>query len=240
MDGVQGTSEPSVTLVLPAVSNDEVSSGLRRLTRTLIELGEGDLGGGLGGADGYGVDYENDVFLMKPYCWCEQDDCAWCVGCTCRDEQWHYFGADGTEVDFDTYFDLPREERGEETFTGDRCPYCRGEFVGAPNFLHKASGSRVKWYKYIGRSMEMELTTEWTDILAECLRSLGPDTMVSGEVAALRRVAEAAARLDLSQQFLESEEFKTDQQAEAAHDSHYEIWAELRTALAELKSEDES
>lgn len=29
----------------------------------------------------YGADYENDVFLMKRYCWCERDDCPWCAGC---------------------------------------------------------------------------------------------------------------------------------------------------------------
>ena len=26
----------------------------------------------------YGVDYENDVFMMHPFCWCEQEDCPWC------------------------------------------------------------------------------------------------------------------------------------------------------------------
>ena len=28
----------------------------------------------------YGVNYENDVFMMKSYCWCGGDDCPWCTG----------------------------------------------------------------------------------------------------------------------------------------------------------------
>lgn len=30
----------------------------------------------------YGTDFENDVFLMKRYCWCEKEgECPWCTGC---------------------------------------------------------------------------------------------------------------------------------------------------------------
>lgn len=28
--------------------------------------------------DKYGTDYENEVFMMHPFCWCEKSDCAWC------------------------------------------------------------------------------------------------------------------------------------------------------------------
>ena len=31
-------------------------------------------------AEKYGVDYEDDVFMMHPFCWCEKDDCLWCGG----------------------------------------------------------------------------------------------------------------------------------------------------------------
>jgi len=48
-----------------------------------------------------------------------------------------------------------------------------GEFHGPPNFWHKPSDSRVNWYKYIGRSMEMDLRSEWEAILLDCLTSLG-------------------------------------------------------------------
>ena len=26
----------------------------------------------------YGTDFENDVFMMHRYCWCDQDNCPWC------------------------------------------------------------------------------------------------------------------------------------------------------------------
>ena len=30
----------------------------------------------------YGADYENDVFLMKRFCWCDgEGECPWCTGC---------------------------------------------------------------------------------------------------------------------------------------------------------------
>ena len=57
-------------------------------------------------AEKYGIDFENDEFMMHRYCWCEKKDCNWCNG-------------------------------------------------KAPNFKHKATGFEVKWYKYIGRDMEM-------------------------------------------------------------------------------------
>src|SRR5271157_1710100 len=32
----------------------------------------------LGGEFGYGQDFENEVFMMHPYCWCDQEGCKWC------------------------------------------------------------------------------------------------------------------------------------------------------------------
>lgn len=26
----------------------------------------------------YGAEYETDVFMMHPYCWCQRDECPWC------------------------------------------------------------------------------------------------------------------------------------------------------------------
>ena len=90
-------------------SNDAVSEMLRNLTREIDARGLAERGAGaLGGVYGYGCDYENDVFLMHRYCWCDEPDCKWC---------------DGTN----------------------------------PNFWHKPTGIRVRWYKYIGRCMEIEL-----------------------------------------------------------------------------------
>lgn len=44
-----------------------------------------------------------------------------------------------------------------------------------PNFLHKPSGVRVDWYKYIGRGMEITKGTEkrdWDALFAECIASI--------------------------------------------------------------------
>jgi len=46
-----------------------------------LRLKTGKEGGyGLGGRDGYGLNYENNIFMMHPYCWCEQPNCKWCSG----------------------------------------------------------------------------------------------------------------------------------------------------------------
>jgi hypothetical protein len=45
----------------------------------------------------YGADFENDIFMMHRYCWCEKDDCPWCGGCDCPESAHHYF-VDGEEV----------------------------------------------------------------------------------------------------------------------------------------------
>lgn len=41
-----------------------------------------------------------------------------------------------------------------------------------PHFWHKRTDSRIEWYKYIGRDMEIQLKAAWPEILHECLRSL--------------------------------------------------------------------
>lgn len=28
----------------------------------------------------YGINFENDVFMMHRYCWCEEESCQWCDG----------------------------------------------------------------------------------------------------------------------------------------------------------------
>ena len=70
--------DAEVIIVLPERSEDCISGGLRMLTRRLCDLtGESGIGG-LGGRYGYGIEYENDVFMMHPYCWCDKDGCPWC------------------------------------------------------------------------------------------------------------------------------------------------------------------
>lgn len=71
----------NVRVVLPERAMDELSQALRDLTRRLQEAGYHYDGGLLGGSNGYGAPYEDDVFMMHPFCWCEREDCPWCGGC---------------------------------------------------------------------------------------------------------------------------------------------------------------
>ena len=62
-----------IEIILPAISEDEVSTGIRKITRKLIRKGEDSPMGFLGGSDGYGVEFKNDVFEMFPYYWGDCD-----------------------------------------------------------------------------------------------------------------------------------------------------------------------
>lgn len=66
----------------------------------------------------------------------------------------------------------PQADEWEITHSPD-CP------VDQPNFLHKRTGFWVKWYKYIGRSMEWDesITKEdWREVYNECMDSLKGET----------------------------------------------------------------
>lgn len=168
----------SLTIVLPECSDDKISEDLRYLTDVLRKLGADTSEGLLGGTNGYGAYFENDVFMMHPYCWCEQDDCPWCVGCTCHDVYIYY--VDGKEVDFRTWINAPAARRTDKLISESRCAYCRDEIKRAPNFLHKPSGTTISWYKYIGRGMDINLYGnadlnehgDWVTIFNDCLESL--------------------------------------------------------------------
>lgn len=183
----------AVNVVLPegafGSGEDAASMALRILTRALAAKGHAIGGGFLGGDDGYGADYENDVFMFHRYCWCEQEDCPWCAGCTCGPPG-HYeiAGRTVSESEYQQYFDaykaVPLGERQKPPapwgvwpkdvhFVPDiKCRYCRGEFGNAPNFHHKASGVKVWWYKWIGRDMKIEGDARWEEILSDCVVSL--------------------------------------------------------------------
>ena len=121
-----------IQVILPAVSQNALSNGLRQLTRAIVEKRpERWRGGLLGGHYGYGAAWDDEVFSMHHYCWCDKDDCPWCG------------------------YDEERDHAG-----------------GAPHFHHKATGFKVWWYKYIGRSMETKGGCDWAEVLSECLASV--------------------------------------------------------------------
>lgn len=57
-----------------------LSDKLVELTRNVCLKTDDSGSGGLGGRYGYGSNYENDVFMLHRYCWCEREDCLWCNG----------------------------------------------------------------------------------------------------------------------------------------------------------------
>lgn len=78
---------------------DGLSQGLYALSEILVRSETVEsFGMGMAGPYGYGVDYENDVFKMHPYCWCERDTCLWCAKrCGCKLRHCGYY-LDGREV----------------------------------------------------------------------------------------------------------------------------------------------
>lgn len=93
---------------------------------------------------GYGIEYENEVFMMHPYCWCEQDECKWCGG-----------DASPFSVHSGYFTNGPQNE----------------EAGLAPNFHFKPTDYKLWWYKYIGRG-EQNSGTLPTDWYAQCIASL--------------------------------------------------------------------
>lgn len=171
--------------MLPAVSEDEVSAGLRELTRAASLSGHSLSGGLLGGEDGYGAYLSHPRWGMHPYCWCERDDCPWCRACTCPDGA-EYFTVDGVRMDdWDAFYDS-----GGFAGPGVRkihkvpelaCDWCSARVLQAPNFWHVPTGSWVTWYKYIGRDMVIHLNAPWSEILADCLEHMpvaGPHAQI--------------------------------------------------------------
>ena len=114
-----------------------------------------DTGYGLGGEFGYGADYENDTFMMKPYCWCEQEDsCLWCMMNDPKENN--------------NYVKMKTEILRR---FGKEC----ADWGGAPQFYYKPTGLWIRWYKWIGRDMEFskKLTKkEWEKIYKNILNSI--------------------------------------------------------------------
>ena len=167
-----------MVLILPAQSDDAISTGMCWLTELLVTNGLGDpeyRGGFLGGEFGYGTPFENDEFALHPFCWCERFECQWCLPCECGDEAVRY-EVNGVVTTADEWY-ATGGYGGQGHTASDvpefQCANCRGGRNFAPNFLHKPTGTKIRWYKYIGRDMEIELHGDWRQILDACVNSVG-------------------------------------------------------------------
>lgn len=131
------------------------ADGLVDITRAIEEKKGIQEGYGLGGPSGYGSNYENDVFMMHRYCWCDRPDCPWCRCCNCA------WGGDKCSDD------------------------CPANQPTEPNFRHKASGLEIRWYKYIGRGEEVSEDIgwrRWRQIVDECIASVDADPRTPKEL----------------------------------------------------------
>lgn len=70
-------------------------------------------------------------------------------------------------------------------------PHDRVCGIVRPNFRHHATGTEVRWYKWIGRSMEVDVRGDWSMIVAECLASASP---AAGSTAGAGTVANPGQR----------------------------------------------
>lgn len=140
----------TLAIYLPERKLDRLALDLVDLTEAICNKIGSDGGGGLGGRYGYGEEYENDAFMMHPFCWCDSPTCPWCYSCDCE------------------YTDA---ENWEDMRLIKECDNCSNLKTPQPNFLYKPEGFSVSWYKYIGRDMEVnkEPPKNWLD---HCLNSL--------------------------------------------------------------------
>jgi hypothetical protein len=105
VSGKDASGREVFQVLVPRAEDDPVSIGLRLLTFHLQQQGKSDRGGGMfGGEFGYGVNFENDAFMMHRYCWCEKDDCLWCGGsCGCGEPYIVGHAIDGRRVSKEEY-----------------------------------------------------------------------------------------------------------------------------------------
>lgn len=160
------------------INEHTVANDLRTITRLATLQGHPTADSGLGGAYGYGTELDTPTFSMHPYCWCEEPTCPWCRTCACPYEGTHrYHLADGTQVTGEAFYDTPIDQRGTvEPVPENQCDNCRNPQPTAPNFHHKPTGVQVRWYKYIGRGMEIDCPDQetWDQVFLDTLKHLTP------------------------------------------------------------------
>ena len=98
-----------VKLIIPEGASEDVGYGLVELTHQICLKTEDDGTGGLGGRFGYGSNYENNVFMMHRFCWCESEDCLWCG----EGEPNFLFKPTGAMIHWYKYIGRSQEQEGE-------------------------------------------------------------------------------------------------------------------------------
>ena len=173
---------------------------------TLIEYLQ-ELAVTCGGDDVHGAEYDSEIFMLHPHCWCERADCPWCGGCECPPEADKYY-FDGVEITLDEFEHL-FEFATKDTIVGSGAwkraankinyrrktvhvamsDFCAGTGIfgehgsipgrRAPNFWHKPSGLRVWWHKVIA---DIEFVSGDADdlesVFADCAASIAENGSV--------------------------------------------------------------
>jgi hypothetical protein len=126
-------------------------------------------------ADKYGTDYENDVFMMHHFCWCEKEDgsCLWCIH--------------GDHPDFDR---LMKERFGTEDYR----KFAARHYYDPPNFWYKPTDFRLRWYKYIGRDMAANADHLPGDFLHKIFATHPSGMTIEDAVAELERRTDERSR----------------------------------------------
>jgi hypothetical protein len=118
-----------VQIILPPCADGEypLDHGLVTLTEAICKATGEESGYGLGGRYGYGENFENSVFMMHRFCWCERTDCKWCDddACGCPNPEPKFF-VDGKEVTSDEHWEANKHIVGE-------CPHDVAEY-GTPEY----------------------------------------------------------------------------------------------------------
>lgn len=136
----------------------------------------------------YGEDFKSEVFEMKRYCWCDYEDCEWCVPCMCSPRYYEHEES-GERISPEQFLEKIRvkgqwQAYDAKYFDEDQCKNCQksthpeneGSLRGKPYFEHFDTGIKVWWYKHLGRGIEIEgldgrwLSTKqkWRDAMREC------------------------------------------------------------------------
>ena len=145
----------NITIVLPPTASSDIDLDLVKLTEFLSKNLNLDTGYGLGGEFGYGVDYENGVFMMHPYCWCDDGEkCLWCMMNDPHENKNYKKMKAELKNKFNSYWQ---------------------KWGGSPTFFYKPTKTGCRWYKWIGRDTEWDkepTKTQWKKIYKDCIKSI--------------------------------------------------------------------